>query len=456
MGSNFNLEDLAITSLGFLQNVSSIGGRLSLTDLTALNNLQGMNTLTSLGALNLTNCHIVPNLEGFPNLNISSLTSLNLASNEEITTLNNSFLESLTSLGTIGISFNGNLLEINALQNVTSLTATSASTIRDNNALGSMNLFALNNITDTFVIQNQPNITSLCGLYSYVTTGNGATTLSFVGTNAAEWDSVQDILDNCDTGINAKVYLQGAAINPNTGEENLMRDDLRVISLIPTTSPYTDALTCNANVFVKTGTDAIVDWIWLELRDSSDNTTIVASRSALLQRDGDIVHIDGVSPVYFNATAAGDYYVTVKHRNHLGIMTASTVTLSNTATAVNYTDANNEITFGTDAQTTFGMPTGIVAMWAGNVNGDNKVQYSGTTPDSPNILSEVLNDFGNFLNFPAYIVNGYNNNDINMDGNTQYSGTHPDTPFILQNVLAHTGNFLSFSTYAIEEQLPQN
>ncbi|WP_298902946.1 LamG-like jellyroll fold domain-containing protein [uncultured Psychroserpens sp.] len=456
IGTDAEFDTIAMINLDFLQSVTSIGNRLSLTDLTQLTSIQGMDNLTSLGGFNLTNCDSVTNLEGFPNLNITSLGSLNISGNEEITSLSNSFLESLTTLVSLGISFNGNLIEIDALQNLTALTGSSFSTIRNNNALESMNLFALNNVTDTFIIQNQPNITSLCGLYNYMTAGNGATTLSFTGINATEWDSVQDILDNCNTGLNAKTYLQGAALNPNTGEESLMRDDLRVNDIIPTTSPYSDGMTCSELLFVKEGADAIVDWIWLELRASSDNTTIIASRSALLQRDGDIVHVDGNSPVYFNATVAGNYYVTVKHRNHLGVMTASTVALSNTATAVNYTDANNEITFGTNAQTIFGMPNGVTALWAGDVDGDGRTQYSGTTPDSPSILSTVLNDPGNFLNFPTYIVPGYSVYDVNMDGNTQYSGVTPDTPFVLQNVLAHPSNFLNFSTYAIEEQLPEN
>ena len=456
-------DDLAMTNLNFLQAVTSIGGRLSLTDMTVLSSLQGMNNLTSIGGLNLTHCDLVANLEGFSNLNITSLNSLNIWGNEGITSLNNSFIESLTSLGTLGISFNGNLIEIDALQNVTSLTATSSSTIRDNNALESINLFSLNNVTNTFTIQNQPNTTSLCGLYDYVTTGNGATTLSFFGTNAVEWDSVQDILDNCNTGLNANAYLQGAAVNPNTGEESLMRDDLRVNGIIPTTSPYSDGMTCNERLFVKEGADAIVDWIWLELRDSSDNTTIITSRSALLQRDGDIVHVDGNSPVYFNATTAGNYYVVVNHRNHLGIMTVSTITLSNTATTVNYTDANNQITFGTDAQTTFGMPSGIVAMWSGDANGDGQLNYLGAASDLPSIRSQVFNDPDNSVfGGPAvgtYPSEGYNDTDIDLDGKTVYSGSASDVLYVRDNIFNNPSNSVfggpAIATYIFIQQLPE-
>ena len=259
--------------------------------------------------------------------------------------------------------------------------------------------------------------------------------------------------------VNTIAFLQGALLNsPN----NLMRDDLRDLLYIPTTSPYSDGLTCADTVFDQGGTsgtgladDDIVDWIFVELRDENDNTLVMSSQSGLLQRDGDIVSVDGISGLEF-AVSAKNYYVVVKHRNHLGVMTANAVALSSTATTVDFTDATNQITFGSNAQTIFGVPTGVVAMWAGNVNGDTLVQYSGTNPDAPSILSEVLNDSGNFLNFPTYIVNGYNPHDVNMDSKTQYTGTEPDTPFILQNVLAHPGNFLNFSTYQVQEQLPEN
>ncbi|WP_053002335.1 BspA family leucine-rich repeat surface protein [Kordia jejudonensis] len=259
---------------------------------------------------------------------------------------------------------------------------------------------------------------------------------------------------NCPVLLSPKVYLQGAYINPNTGEETLMRDDLRVAGLIPITSPYADMLTCDASVFNTVGNDAIVDWVWVELRDATDNTNVITSQSALLQRDGDIVDVDGEGELLMNASI-GDYYVVVKHRNHLGVMSANTLPMDYTSTSINFSNPTTQ-TFGTNAQIPADTPTDIIGLWAGNANGDHIVQYSGTDPDSPSILSIVLNDSGNFLNFPTFIVNSYSNADTDMDGNAQYSGTNPDTPFILQNVLAHPGNFLNFSTYQIIEQLPEN
>ncbi|MFK7747631.1 MAG: hemagglutinin protein [Kordia sp.] len=259
--------------------------------------------------------------------------------------------------------------------------------------------------------------------------------------------------------INPKVFLQGPLLNSVIA--GLMNDDLRSNNHLPTTSPYADGATAVTTVFNLGGTsgtgipqDDIVDWVWLEIRQANDNTKIIRSQSALVQRDGDIVDVDGVSTLQLNA-APTNYYIAVKHRNHLGIMSANVISLNNTMTSVDFTNPTTQ-TFGTNAQTTAGIPTGTRAMWTGDANGDAVVQYSGTTPDSPSILSLVLNDAGNFLNFPTFVVSGYNTQDVNLDGNTQYTGTTPDTPIILQNVLAHPGNFLNFSTYQILEQLPEN
>ncbi|EDP94952.1 hemagglutinin protein [Kordia algicida OT-1] len=251
--------------------------------------------------------------------------------------------------------------------------------------------------------------------------------------------------------INPIVFLQGPSLSPTT--VGLMNDDLRSNDFIPTTSPYADNATVNASVFTTTGNNAIVDWVWVELRQANDNTKIVAATSALLQRDGDVVALDGNSSLILNAPPS-NHYVVIKHRNHLSVMSANPIALTEASTTiVDFTDTAFA-TFGTNAQ--IQLANNSMALWTGNVNGDDIVQYSGTNPDVPSILSEVLNDSGNFLNFPTYVVNGYNIHDINMDGKTQYTGTEPDSPIILQNVLAHPGNFLNFSTYQIQEQLPEN
>ena len=256
----------------------------------------------------------------------------------------------------------------------------------------------------------------------------------------------------------ARVFLQGPSLNRSivSGEENLMRDDLRVDNIIPTESPYSDKKTTDESVFttVTEPDEAIVDWIWVEFRDKLDNTNVIHGQSALLNRDGFVMDIDGQS-IFKPNVLGDDYYIAIKHRNHLGIMTALPVSINTDNTAlIDFTDASNPITYGTDAQTTLGMPTGIQAMWAGDGNGDGVVQYAGAVSDAPGLLSEVLGDGSNILGLPTHQSAGYSSNDINMNGITQYAGGNAELPFILQNVFVYPANFLNISTWPINAQLP--
>jgi len=47
--------------------------------------------------------------------------------------------------------------------------------------------------------------------------------------------------------------------------------------------------------------------------------------------------------------------VEIHHRNHLGIISSSTIALSKTTITIDFTNATSQITNGSNAQTTFGM-----------------------------------------------------------------------------------------------------
>lgn len=235
--------------------------------------------------------------------------------------------------------------------------------------------------------------------------------------------------------IDPVVYLQGPILNPDTG--GLMNDDLRSSGLIPTTSPYADSSTCNSSVFSVTGNDAIVDWVWVELRASNDNTKLLNGKSALLQRDGDVVDIDGTSTLTMNAPPK-DHYVVVKHRNHLGAMSSLPILLSeDTTTIVDFTDSAFN-TFGTNAQAT--LNTGDTALWAGDVNGNEQVRYLGPNNDTNSLKDAVLSQPGNTTNSNFYPYTAYDNADINMNGQVRYLGPGNDTNILKDIILLHPNN----------------
>ena len=260
---------------------------------------------------------------------------------------------------------------------------------------------------------------------------------------------------NCGVQLAPKVYLQGAAINPYAGEESLMRDDLHRDNIIPVNSPYADGIALDPGIFSVLDQNALVDWVWVELRDAADNTTVVASKSALLQRDGDILD-ENYQTLSFTIPF-GDYYIAIQHRNHLGVMTNVTVPLSDASTTTNFTDGSIA-TYGNNAQTTYGMPSGISAMWAGDVNEDGKVNLIGSPNDSNTIRDLILNDPINLpIQFYGFNVTGYNNADVNLSGGTQIIGSNNDANLVRDNILNHPINtFIQFYGFNITEQLPED
>ncbi|MGH1386618.1 BspA family leucine-rich repeat surface protein [Kordia sp.] len=375
--------------------------------------------------------------------------------NKDIGNWNVSKVESMNQMFRGATDFDQNLegWDISSMQSMTSMFTSANLSLSnyDNTLIGWNTLSA----TET---QIPTNINFSGGASKYCAGETARTNLI----DTYGW-TITDAGSDCPK-IAIKVFLQGATFNPNTGEETLMRDDLRVAGLIPTTSPYADGIVANATVFNTGGTSGvgltqndIVDWVLIEFRHTSNFLLSISSQSALLQRDGDVVAIDGISDLELDVPI-GDYFVLVKHRNHLGVMTQNPITVDAARVIVDFTDSttNNPLTFGLNAQAVIAGSPDKLALWSGNTNGDTYVQYTGATPDVPNILSTVLNSPGNFLNFPTYSFSGYSTNDVDMNGSIQYSGSSPDTPFILQNTLSHPGNFLNFSTFRILEQLPEN
>ncbi|WP_157816208.1 hypothetical protein [Spirosoma pollinicola] len=179
------------------------------------------------------------------------------------------------------------------------------------------------------------------------------------------------------------------------------------------------------------------------------------SRPALVQRDGDIVEIDGTSAVAFSAVQ-GSYYVSVKHRNHLGVMTASAVPLSVTGTSVDFrTSATGTYRVTTSAinQSQVTVAQGV-ALWGGNVVYDKSVIYQGTTNDVSAIANQVKGPL-NLTGAANYILNGYYTGDVNLDGRTIYQGNSNDVNYIYLNVTKnHPGNATGQNFFVIKEQLP--
>lgn len=245
--------------------------------------------------------------------------------------------------------------------------------------------------------------------------------------------------------LSPKVILQGAAIN---GANGLMRDDLRTGNYLPTTSPYNPNIKESNNIFLLPGNDAVVDWVEVKLRNSSNR--VVAEKSALVQRDGDIVSADGNTSLQLT-TQNNDYYIEVSHRNHLGTMTKNTVNLSSSTTPMNFTDGSI-VTHGNFGQAQINAST--FALWAGNANGDGLVRYLGPGNDTNRIKDSVLNHPGNITNNNYFPYTGYDNSDLNLNGIVRYLGPGNDTNVLKDVIRAHPLNTTFSNYFPIFAQIP--
>jgi hypothetical protein len=257
--------------------------------------------------------------------------------------------------------------------------------------------------------------------------------------------------------ISPKAILQG----PYDVAADLMQDSLRVNKFIPTKEPYTGMKgykhvggggeTTTATILNKTGSDAIVDWVFVTIRAAADSSQVIATKSCLIQRDADVVESDGVSPLSFTLVP-GRYFVTVQHRNHLGVMTSQALTLSATPKIIDYTNKATS-TYGINAQKI--LPNGKTVLWAGNTNLDQRIVYVGTGTDYTNISSKVLSAPANIPAYSkSYVLRGYYAEDVDMNGKVIYVGTGTDQSLISQNVLLHPENTLYSKSKPINEQLP--
>ena len=243
--------------------------------------------------------------------------------------------------------------------------------------------------------------------------------------------------------------------------DKLMSDKLRLGKLIPVNQPYNvipwaykGGETLSSTVQAMAGQDAPVDWVLVELRDATTPKTIVTSQAAIVQRDGDIVDAaSGSTDITLKGVNAGNYYVSVRHRNHLGVMSKTALALASTqpATMVDFTQPATAV-YGVNARLD---NTTVSMLWAGDIDANNSIITSGSSNDINLILGAIL---AYNLNTDAninYSFKGYYSTDVNMDGQTLFAGPNNDVTYLIGNVLLHPGNTNFASNYIINGNLPK-
>jgi len=286
--------------------------------------------------------------------------------------------------------------------------------------------------------------------------------------------------------LRLRVLLEGATLGNIAPFLTTMRDNLRnspftSLNYIPTTDPYTHNAAYNTNfirvgdgsnpdfqtiitpatMFADRGTTSAVDWIFIELRSKANPATVLGTRSAIVQRDGSVVDVDGTNCIRFPSLPADDYYVAVRHRNHLGAMSATAVTADtlNCSSEVDFTIRTPEQLWNSTGYNGYEMKFlsgNRRALWAGDVNADRKVKYTAPNDDLFRIFNNVLNHPGNSSSDYNYDFGyGYIAGDVDMNSKVKYTAPGDDAFRAFVQLLGYglnTGSDYNYDFFL--EQLP--
>jgi hypothetical protein len=277
----------------------------------------------------------------------------------------------------------------------------------------------------------------------------GSNTWSFVGsagsgnTVSSSTTTISDIRlsgQNFFGKANLKVYLAGALPSGTTMTTTLN-------DVLPTTetpyynvSPFFAPSLAGKNIVKPTNA---TDWIMIEVRDTETGIVVLSKTSGWILNDGNIVSYDNTPLRLKDAEAIG--HIALKHRNHIGIRTATVLDLVNPPSIKDFclstSEAYTNPTFPNAPYTEANMKQvgSVFAMWGGNANGNANVRYTTGSSDEAYLLGSVLGG-----NTGTVISNTYNAADLNMNKIVRYTTGTSDEAFLLGTILGgNTGKVIT-------------
>ncbi|MBN1337824.1 MAG: hypothetical protein JXA03_00795 [Bacteroidales bacterium] len=121
----------------------------------------------------------------------------------------------------------------------------------------------------------------------------------------------------------------------------------------------------------------VVDWVLVEFRETPGDATtayrdnIIATMAAFLLKNGDIVSVDGVSPIQISCPVNYNLFAVIYHRNHLAVMSGSELLLDGNLYSYDFTTAAGQAYGGVTAHKQ--IAAGIWGLTSGDGNGDGQV-----------------------------------------------------------------------------------
>ncbi len=164
--------------------------------------------------------------------------------------------------------------------------------------------------------------------------------------------------------VKAKIFLQGPYSSGS------MSTKLYSSGLVPKAQPYNlPPWNYKGNESVSTVPVNVVDWILVELRSETSPATVIKRKAAFISSNGSLINLSGEPGLTFDTLLNGKYYVAFKHRNHLPIMTARAIYLSDTTSVYDFTKSGSG--YGTEPLVNLG--SNIYGLYAGDSNANGVI-----------------------------------------------------------------------------------
>lgn len=149
--------------------------------------------------------------------------------------------------------------------------------------------------------------------------------------------------------LQLNVFLEG----PFNGAG--MNNYLTISSTFPLNQPYNESPWnyLGTESVVTPPNNNIVDWVLVELRETSGNASTatdlktIAKKAAFILSDGRIVDLDGTSNLKFDLQLTDNLFAIVWHRNHLGMMSAFPIVSNGGIYNYDFTTSSNQVFGGT-------------------------------------------------------------------------------------------------------------
>jgi hypothetical protein len=207
-----------------------------------------------------------------------------------------------------------------------------------------------------------------------------------------------EVISGIETNID--VFLEGPFLSTD------MTTNLNVLGILPLNQPYNVApwnYNGSESVVAIPNSD-VVDWILVELRETSGGAStatpamIIAQQAGFILKSGNIVSVDGYSPMVFDVLPTQNVFAVIYHRNHLGIQSATPMNQIGNVYSFNFTTGENQVHGSGHAHKQ--LAVGIWGMAVGDANSDGEIDNKDKNDYWENQLSG----------------NGYYLGDFDMDG----------------------------------------